>query len=184
MAGEELVLDTTYLLPIFGIGVGLEGFNELFPKLLSEHAVLYNPVSLVEAKWIVLKLAKRKPQKRDTLLERFRIGLEALLRDERLGQTELTNPDIEGVADLLLTRAGVADYFDRLIYATATSRGSVLLTEDEELARVAQRGDLPAPKRVIRWDDVVRKRPRHNRGAEDERTKDVQHPPLHHEGRS
>jgi len=156
MAGEELVLDTTYLLPIFGIGVGLEGFDELFPELLSEYAVLYNPVSLVEAKWIVLKLAKREPQKRDKLLERFRIGLEALLSDERLSQTELTNPNVEEVADLLLTRAGVADYFDRLIYATAASRESVLLTEDEELAKAAQRGDLLAPKRVIKWDDVVR----------------------------
>ena len=156
MVSEELVLDTTYLLPIFGISIKLEGFEEFFPELLAEYAVLYNPVSLVEAKWIVLKLAKREPQKRGTLLERFRRGLEALLHDERLGQTELTNPDIEEVADLLLTRAGVADYFDRLIYATAASRRSVLLTEDEELARVARRGDLPAPKKVIRWDGVVR----------------------------
>ena len=83
-----------------------------------------------------------------------------------------------------MIRAEVADDFNRLIYATAANRDGILLTEDEELARVAQRSDLPAPKRVIRWDDVVRKRPRHNRGAEDERTKDVQHPPLHHEGRS
>ena len=56
------------------------------------------------------------------------------MRDERLGRTELTSPDIEEVADLLLTRAGTADYFDRLIYATAASRGSALLTEDEGLA--------------------------------------------------
>ena len=156
MASEELVLDTTYLLPIFGISVKLEGFEELFPELLARYTVLYNPVSLVEAKWIVLKLAKREPRRRSTLLKRFRMGLEALLRDERLGQTELTNPDIEEVADLLLTRAGIADYFDRLIYATATSRGSFLLTEDEELAKAARRGDLPAPKRMIKWGDVVR----------------------------
>jgi len=51
----------------------------------------------------VLKLVKREPQERDALLERFRIGLEAPLRDERLGQTELANPDIEGVAGLLPT---------------------------------------------------------------------------------
>ena len=156
MASEELVLDTTYLLPIFGISVSLEGFSEFFPRLLAKYVVLYNPVSLVEAKWIVLRLAKRVPQKRDALLERFRIGLEALLRDERLGQTELTNPSVEGIADLLLTRAGVADYFDRFIYATAASRRSMLLTEDKELAEVARRGDIPAPKRVIEWRDVVR----------------------------
>ncbi len=153
---EELVLDTTYLLPVFGISVGLEGFRELFPKLLARYVVLYNPVSLVEAKWIVLKLVKKEPQKREQLLERFRMGLEALLRDERLGQTELTDPEVERVADLLMTQARVADYFDRLIYATAASRKSILLTEDEELIRVARSGLLPAPKRVVRWDDVTR----------------------------
>ena len=35
MVSEELVLDTTYLLPVFGISVGLEGFSELFPRLLA-----------------------------------------------------------------------------------------------------------------------------------------------------
>jgi len=59
MADEELVLDTTYLLPIFGIDMRLKGFGELFPRLLASYAVLYNPVSLVEAKWIVLKLVKK-----------------------------------------------------------------------------------------------------------------------------
>ena len=89
-------------------------------------------------------------------MEGFRPGLEAPLRDERLSQTELASPEVEEVADALLARAGPLDYFDRLIYATAACRGSLLLTEDEELARVAERGDLPAPRRVVRWDEVAR----------------------------
>ena len=155
MVGEDLLLDTTYLLPILGIRMSLKGFSELFPKLLDDYTVFYNPVSLVEAKWVVLRLAKKEPQKRGALLKRFRTGLEALLRDKRLVQSELTSPSVEEIADLLLIEVGLADYFDRIIYATAAHRGIALLTEDDELIRLAQRGDLPAPKKMIRWDNVL-----------------------------
>ncbi len=73
----DLVLDTTYLLPIFGVGIRLKRFQTVFPKLLEEYRVLYNPVSIVEAKWIVLSLARREPNKRLKLLKRFRKGLNA-----------------------------------------------------------------------------------------------------------
>ncbi len=135
--------------------MGLNGIETLLPRLLNTYRTVYNPVSLVEAKWIVLKLAGRRPEKRGELLRRFREGLEALLHDERLSQTELTSPEIEEVADILLVEGGVPDYFDRLIYATATCRGSLLLTEDKELIQLAKRGDLPTPKKVIQWKDIA-----------------------------
>jgi len=64
MVGEDLLLDTTYLLPILGIRMSLKGFSELFPKLLDDYTVFYNPVSLVEAKWVMLRLAKKELQKK------------------------------------------------------------------------------------------------------------------------
>lgn len=150
----ELVLDTTYLLPIFGIGVELEGFETLFPELLVEYEALYNPLSVVEAKWISLKLGRSDPSRRERLLAAFTKGLKALLGDERLKQTELTNPEIEKTADILLLNAGVRDYFDRMIYATAVSRGASLLTEDEELKELARVEDVPKPREVLTWSDL------------------------------
>jgi len=44
----------------------------------------------------------RKTQKRGALLEKFRMNLEALLRDEMLVQSELTSPNVEEIANLLL----------------------------------------------------------------------------------
>lgn len=152
----ELVLDTTYLLPVFGVDVGLKKFKTLFPRLLKAYPTLYNPASIVEAKWIVLRLARREPQRREALLRRFREGLRALLSDRRLSQTALTRPIVEEVADMLLVKAGLSDYFDRLIYATAVYRGASLLTEDEELLSTAMRGDLPKPREVISWSDAVK----------------------------
>jgi hypothetical protein len=45
---EPLLLDTTYLLPVFGIDVGLAKFEIKFPEILDEYDIRYNPVSLLE----------------------------------------------------------------------------------------------------------------------------------------
>jgi len=153
---DKLLLDTTYILPIFGVKVSLKNYEEMFPKLLEEYVVLYNPLSLVEAKWIILKLTRRVPSKRNLLLRAYRRGLEALLSDERLKNTILTDIKIEEIADRLLVEIGLKDYFDRMIYATAVYEGAILLTEDEELIRIRKEGSV-SPKEVLRWNEVIQK---------------------------
>lgn len=149
---DRLLLDTTYLLPVFGVGVGLRRYEELFPRLLERYFVLYNPVSVVEAKWIVLRLCRREPRRRADLLEAYRRGLRALLGDERLHQTPLTSPEIEEIADRLL--AEVRDYFDRIIYVTAAHGGAALATEDRELSSIS-RPEIPSPKGIVAWSDLA-----------------------------
>ncbi len=144
---KALLVDTTYLLPIFGIRVDLPRYEELFPKLLSKAMVFYNPISLIEIKWIALKLAKKLG---NVVLERYRIGLRALLNDDRLRPTQLTNHDIETVADSLIPHLG--DYFDRLIVATAYVNGYALLTEDRQISELAERGVIGLE--VVSWDNV------------------------------
>ena len=117
---DELLLDSTYLLPVFGLRVDLTDFPTLFPSLLDSYSVMYNPAALIEAKWIILKLGRKTPAKRERLLEAYRAGLRALEPEERLMQTTLTIPGVEEVADMLLGEHGVKDYFDRLTYATAS----------------------------------------------------------------
>lgn len=150
----ELILDTTYLLPIFGVGVGLPRYELLFPRLLEKLSVGYNPLSLVEAKWISLGLSKNLPDRRDILLSAYRRGLTAILSDERISATELTRPEMEAVADRLLFEFGLADYFDRMIYSTAVVRNAVLMTEDADLLRLARSPDAPKPREAVRWADV------------------------------
>jgi hypothetical protein len=151
---DRLLLDTTYLLPIFGVRVGLERFETMFPLLLDKYSVVYNPISIVEAKWIVLRLSRRRSQKRKLILERFREGLKVLLNDERFSQTIITNSDVEEIADRLLLEAGVRDYFDRLIYSTAAYFSAILLTEDETLKGINLE-DLPCPSKVIKWSELA-----------------------------
>ena len=151
---DELLLDTTYLLPVFGLSVDLRQFESRFPQLLHAYSVIYNPVSLVEAKWITLKLIRRHAPNRDSLLQAYRKGLAVLTTDGRLKQTAMTNARIEETADRLLLKGGLKDYFDRVIYATATDRNCLLLTEDEEIHQLAPPGGSSKLKGIVRWDEI------------------------------
>jgi len=84
---NTIVIDTTYLLPIFGISIKLKDFEKFFPKLINMYKVLYNPISIVEAKWMIMRLIRRNPGLRDKLLERFRVGLKTLYAEESFEQT-------------------------------------------------------------------------------------------------
>jgi len=143
---RTLMLDTTYLLPLFGIDVPLQRYPEVFPKLIAKHEVWYSPLSLVEAKWIILKLVRRDVGKREAYLEKYRRGLGVLFAHSRLRQTELTTPQTEYEADELLRK--VSDYFDRMIYATAKQLGLTLISEDRVLKTLDG---------VISWDELIQR---------------------------
>ncbi|MGC9148588.1 MAG: PIN domain-containing protein [Sulfolobales archaeon] len=61
-------------------------------------------------------------------------------------QTILTNSEIERIADELLTKHGIQDYFDRMIYATAVHYDLVLLTEDNQLHELSRTNNAPRIK--------------------------------------
>mgnify|MGYP000545347347 CR=1 FL=1 len=150
---DKLLVDTTYLLPIFGIKIKLENFNRLFPEILKKYNVLYNPISIVEAKWIILRLIKKYPIKKEALLSTFRTGLEILQVDNRLSETKLTTPKIEELADKLM-EIGIKDYFDRIIYSTAVYQKAIFLTEDVELKELLNK-NIPKPINIISWKEVI-----------------------------
>ncbi len=155
MVKRKILLDTTYLLPLFGIDVGLSGYEVLFPRLLEEYRVYYTPLSLVESKLIVLKLSKMKPELSDKFLIEYRKGLDTIISNDKLEDTIITNGVIEEVADHLL-RMGLRDYFDRMIYATAYYYNTILLTEDNELKSINEKvADYKLPG-VVTWREIKR----------------------------
>ena len=90
------------------------------------------------------------------MLERYIRGLKGILAEERLKATELTNPLIEEVADKLLLNVGLKDYFDRMIYSTTKYYNATLLTEDEELMKIAEAKPELTIK-VINWNKMIEK---------------------------
>ena len=156
---DKLLLDTTYLLPLMGVNVRLPRFSTVFKSLIQRTLLFYNPLSLVEAKWIVLHYAKTgKGASLKTRLERYALGLEVLeAYSECLIQTQITSPEVERLADKLLIEAGVRDYFDRMIYATAAHLNLPLLTEDDMLRRLPEsHGDIGHPPSMISWEDLLK----------------------------
>lgn len=144
---RTLMLDTTYLLPLFGIDVPLQRYPEILPKLITEYVVWYSPLSLVVAKWIVLKLIKREAGKREIYLEKYRKGLGVISTDSRLRQTDLSTPQTEYEADGLIDRE--SDYFDRMIFATAKQLGLTLISEDRVLKKTRRSNQLGRANRNI-----------------------------------
>lgn len=180
MAAEPLseigtvLLDTTYLLPLLGGEVDLPDYEELYPKFFKTLNTVYNPLSLVEAKWIVLRLARKQDKMkreeeegksssssfRREMLQSYLKGLAVLSSSDdapvQLGA--LTSHDIESVADELLTSFEITDYFDRMIYATASVHSFTLLTEDDKLRQLEhRRKSLPKPKGILSWKQLREK---------------------------
>ena len=143
---NKILLDTSYLLPLFGIDVEIDGLKENFPKVLKRFEVYYSPISLIETKFIILRLLKEGIN----LLEDYRVGLDSILAEDLLKPTLLTNSEIEDVADKLLIDKGLKDYFDRMIYATAVVFKLALVTEDRKLTELASNYSLKPPK-VYSW---------------------------------
>jgi len=146
---NKILLDTSYLLPIFGIDVDIRGLKENFSDVLRKFEVYYNPISLIEAKFIILRLLKDGID----LLKDYRIGLNCILTEETLKPTPFTNSEIEEIADKLLIEKGINDYFDRMIYATAVTLKLILITEDRKLLDLANSYDLKPPN-AYSWKDI------------------------------
>ncbi len=154
---DRLFLDTTYLLPLLGIDVGLREYSRYFPKLHLFYEIYYSPVSLMEAKWIIIKSIRqlKKQQDKLRLLEEYRVGLDLIMKSSHYKETVFTNGLIEMIADKLWMKR-IKDYFDRMIYATAAYYRAILLTEDRELRDVYEEDELTIkPKEVISWSELI-----------------------------
>jgi len=143
---NRILLDTSYLLPFFGVDVEIEGLKENFLRVLERCEVYYSPISLIEAKFIALQLLKDGIN----LLDDYRIGLIRISAEDCLRPTPLTTPEIEEIADKLLIDENVKDYFDRMIYATAVAFKLVLITEDRKLTELANNYTMRPPG-VYSW---------------------------------
>ena len=118
----RILLDSTYILPI--VGVEVEGLREALAALRElrrerRAKFYYTPFNILE---VLGKIAKL-----DYDASIVAAGLSAI--EEEL---ELTYPTVEGYLKALeLRRRGFRDLIDLLLYATAVTRGLLLLTRDE-----------------------------------------------------
>jgi PIN domain. len=137
----RVLLDTSFLLPAFGVDAGEEVLNclELMAARRERIRAYYSPFSLLEAVMVLLREARRG-----------RLGLEKAAGMAREGATKVvygletadTPPKAYSLA-VRLYSLGHRDLFDNLLYATAATNGLSLLTLDGELLGFLREAGLP-----------------------------------------
>ena len=132
----KLLLDTTYIMPL--ADVETEKFRKEDFKVLvdicnsNRISLLLSPLSLVELKWVIIKLGRRRPRLLRALRRKYRLLLRFVLHGNVLSLTPLVDEEVDERENELLD-AGITDYFDRMIFATALCYADALLTEDDAL---------------------------------------------------
>lgn len=154
---EPLLIDTSYLLPLFGLESRLPSYDETLSDLLNQYDVKYNPVSLLEAKWLVIRTARKTKKGLETFLRYYREGIGSIKKEDRIEESAFTDEIVEELSDRLLIKASLKDYFDRQIYSTAACLNYILLTEDQQLHDLSRAQITPKPKAILRWSDLIGK---------------------------
>ncbi len=156
---NSIILDTTYVLPLFGIKMDLsQDFQEKI-KLLWKNGIkgyeIYLPSTcLIET---IFKLLNEYKKKEDfSILERYQLILPTVLNYP----IKIFNPELNPKASLIasiIRHSGHLDFMDCWIAGTAAALNGIFLTEDYELEKVLN--SIPETKSVIiwSWNTVVTK---------------------------
>ena len=131
---NKILIDTTYLLPLFGIEIEKFSLQNMQYLLEVDAEVIYNPISLIEIKWVILKLTKKNKKTLKQMRETYNETLEYLTTTDEIKQTPLITPEISQLEDKLNDH-GIKDCFDRIITATAKIYADIFLTEDKKLVQ-------------------------------------------------
>jgi len=127
----KVFLDTTYLLPLFGVDIGLsKSEEETLQRIIDKLLPAINSLSLLEVKWKILHFSKKNKQ----LLSRFSKVLKFITLTNKFQIV----PFYESVVDELATELYKIhkDYIDCSILAAAITTADVLLTEDSIISNL------------------------------------------------
>ncbi len=136
--GPRILLDSTYLLPMFGVEVkGVS--NEVMLKLrdLALRGLIeiyYSPISLIE---VISKIA-REAVRRGKGLKPEEVGATIkIIEESRYLKPIHPNPQAYALA-YKMKLIGHNDIIDNLLYATATVHGLTFITMDRDLKNFTQ----------------------------------------------
>jgi predicted nucleic acid-binding protein len=148
---NSIILDTTYVLPLFGIKINLsQNFQEeiklLWKNGIKEYNIFLPSICLIET---IFKLLNEYRKQNDfAILDRYQLILPTVLNSP----VNIFNPELNLKASLIasiIRHSGHLDFMDCLISGAAVALDGILLTEDKELEKVLK--TIPETKAVIIW---------------------------------
>ena len=148
---NSVVLDTTYVLPLFGIKIDLfqsfqEEIKQLWKKGIKEYDIYLPSTCLIET---VFKLLNEYRKTGDnSILKRYDMILPTILSSPiKIFHSEL-NAKSSLIASII-RHSGHSDFMDCWIAGAATALNGILITEDKELEKLLKK--IPETKSLIIW---------------------------------
>ena len=156
---KPLIIDTTYILPLFGIKIiDLSSFKKISKVLWSNglkgYRIYLPSICLME---VMFKLTGENRKSNDVnILNRYAIALPSILSSKSVQIfNPLLNPEASRIA-INIRHAGHTDLMDCLIAASAAALKGIFLTEDNELSKVLK--IIPENKDISiwTWEDLIK----------------------------
>jgi len=156
---KPLIIDTTYILPLFGIKIieltnfkkfskvlwsnGLKGFNLFLPS-----------TCLME---VLFKLNGEYRKNKDVdVLNRYAIAIPSILSSSAIQIINpLLNPEAIRIA-VNIKHTGHTDFMDCLIAASAAALKGIFLTEDIELSKILKIIQETKNVSIWSWSDLIK----------------------------
>ncbi len=148
---NSIILDTTYVLPLFGIKIDVslkfeEQIKLLWKNGIKKYDIFLPSICLIET---VFKLLNEYKKQNDfSILDRYQLILPTVLNSP----VNIFNPELNPKASLIasiIRHSGHLDFLDCWISGAAVALDGILLTEDKELEKVLR--TIPETKAVIIW---------------------------------
>ncbi len=128
---KKVVVDTTYLLPLFGIRVKGIDSKVLLGIHEKRYTLLYPKLLVTE---LIAKISRESLKKGfETPPKEALEALDALLLEVDIHLIEPSKEHLENAMRLMIL--GHKDIFDNILYATAVSEGAYLLSMDKDFVR-------------------------------------------------
>lgn len=157
---QRLILDTTYILPLFGIKIkDLAGINEgiklIWKNGIKDFEVYLPTICLIE---VLYKLINEYKKTNDfKILKRYPVATPTVMTSQIVS---LFDPHLNSIASqiaIIIRHNGHLDIMDCLIAASAAALNGILLTEDKNLKNILQ--NIPETKLlpIWSWSEIVTK---------------------------
>lgn len=131
----RILLDSTYLLPVFGIEVkGLAPNDYRVLRDMARRGMItlhYSPVSWVEIVGSIAKRVRIVEEKRDSIEALIMTAFDSIIKSRILQEVVPTTKDLKLALKMRLL--GHKDVIDNLLYSMAYNNGMVFLSMDESL---------------------------------------------------
>jgi len=155
----NLLLDTTYVLPLFGIDINLddsfrEEIKQLWKKGVKNYNIYLSSASIIES---VYKLNREYRNSEDPeILNRYHTVLPTIIRSKNVKIIDSFLNPVIAETSMKIRNYGHKDLMDCWIAASAIGMNAFLLTEDKELKSLLRKYSELKIKKIIDWKMLLK----------------------------